>query len=254
MISRHGAWPLATTISISMRSFHSGAAFQLPIRDSRFHRFDHVADSRLALHGFDVPQCRRCKSPFQTQVLMPVPGWFLGSRLLKPGTHTFSKRCDVLIRPNLVTNHYKQEQNTPEVSTKKQALFYTFKGSTWRPRGLANNIPLRRWIPGRCPSPRHPRNDPATSVPLRHTPSRKKSRWRDTNGEAESSCRNQWQPEIQKKNEKSHLIFFNNHSRRYIVRPLKFSKGVCNIVVREGLSYQQSKYQTCQKMKTSGSA
>lgn len=80
--SRHSTWPLATTISTM--SFHSGAAFQLPIRDSRFHRFDHVADSCLALHGFDVPQCRRCKSQSKThqligqnhfEVHMPVPGW-----------------------------------------------------------------------------------------------------------------------------------------------------------------------------------
>ena len=118
----------------------------------------------------------------------------------------------------------------------------------WRPRGLANNIPLRRWIPGRCPSPRHPRNDRATSVPLRHTPSRKKIALGGYN-------RRSWK-QLQKsmttrnpENRKITFDIYNNHSRRYIVRSLKFSKGVSNIVVPEALGYHQSQYQTCQKRK-----
>jgi len=60
----------------------------------------------------------------------------------------------------------------------------------------------------------------------------------------------------QKSRKKRKITFdiYENHSRRYIVRPLKFSKGVCNIVVTKAIGYQQSQYQTCQKMQTSGSA
>lgn len=167
-------------------------------------------------------------------------------------TH-FLKRCDVLIPPNLVANHYKQAENTPEVSTKKQVLFYTFKGSMWRPRGLANNIPLRRWIPGRCPSPRHPRNDRATSVPLRQTPSRK-NRVGGIQTEKLKAAAEIKDNQKSRKKRKITFDIYKNHSRRYIVRPLKFSKGVCNIVVTKAIGYQQSQYQTCQKMQTSGSA
>ena len=124
----------------------------------------------------------------------------------------------------------------------------------WRPRGLANNIPLRRWIPGRCPSPRHPRNDPATSVPLRHTPSRKKSRWGIQTEKLKAAAEIN-DKKTSGKNRKSHLILYINIIlQKATCFHLQTLKGASNMVVTEVLGYQKSHYQTYTKKKTSGSA
>lgn len=118
-----------------------------------------------------------------------------------------------------MANHYKQEENS--------------KGSMWRPRGLANNIPLRRWIPGRCPSPRHPQNDPATSVPLRHTPSRKKSRWGIQTEKLKAAAEIK-DNQKSRKNEKSQFNI-NIVLQTVTYFHLETLKGVSNIVVTEAL-------------------